>query len=357
MIRQVSLLVATRGLVLPSPSAIERYVIRSVEIDVKRDDQWRLSGSGIAGNKARKFLEFAEEDSGNETIVSMGGHQSNAMVALAALCKERNLTFLYLVKPVPRWLRNYPSGNFARGKFLGAQYVELKHYKDLYENKTKILSSLVNNWRWVPQGGACAMAERGLKVLADEIAEQCDVQGLHVVVPAGTGTTALFLARHLQPRGATVWAVPCAVGSKGLQREMRRTDDDSGGGGIFPSLLENDCEYRFGTPSKVEIDLWLELRRAGLFVDLLYAPHAWDSLLRSCAPGGPLFQQRLLYVHCGGTEGVATQLTRYRRLGLFSDDDLDDDDDDLDLLDDDLDLLIDDAVVSEEETGSSSEKT
>jgi len=135
--------------------------------------------------------------------------------------------------------------------------------------------------------------------------------------------------------------------------------------------------------------LWAELRKGGLHVDLLYAPHAWDSMLRAfgleenaaeasenardenareenarafeehafggdsapvaahpsaglfagrhvvyllCAGAGewqtrfgaprvgcPRFSAARARRHCGGAEGVATLLTRYRHAGLIKD--------------------------------------
>lgn len=47
-------------------------------------------------------------------------------------------------------------------------------------------------------------------------------QELRVVLPAGTGTTALFLARHLVPEGIPVYAVPCAGDTAYLYRQMAK---------------------------------------------------------------------------------------------------------------------------------------
>ncbi|CAN0435984.1 unnamed protein product, partial [Ectocarpus sp. 13 AM-2016] len=49
-------------------------------------------------------------------------HQSNAMVAIAAVVASKpGSSFIYYTKPVPKWLRRNPVGNFARTIALGAE--------------------------------------------------------------------------------------------------------------------------------------------------------------------------------------------------------------------------------------------
>lgn len=330
---------------LPSqPSHIRRLVVRGVSFDVKRDDQWRLSGefgAQVSGNKARKLLKFAlDAPSQPGMVASMGGHQSNAMVALAALCHARGLRFVYLVKPVPRWLRSNPAGNYARALALNAELVPLTPalYKRLAEEqfRTDLLEDLRESYAcdsvtWIPQGGACADAECGLHLLADEIMNaysSAELADLNVVLPAGTGTTALFLARHL--KGPRVLAVPCATSAGHLRAQMEALDAASGSIGVFPTILDDGKTHRFGQPIQRDLDMWNELRTAGLFVDLVYAPHTWNVLLETLATASnarlsSIFHvahsercsPKLLYLHCGGIEGVATQLTRYRHVGLL----------------------------------------
>lgn len=311
-------------IILPSPSTIRQVRVRGVDFSVKRDDQWRLTGlgAGISGNKARKLLSFAEDGNVDEVVASFGGHQSNAMVAIAALCRERGSRFVYLTKPVPKWLRQNAAGNYARALALGAEFVPLRpeDYRRL-ENDVDFRESLLqdfcetNRIRWIPQGGSCADAERGLRLLAEEIGENYTV-----VVPAGTGTTALFLARH---SSCEVVAVPCATSAKTLMRQMEKLDRATGEFGKFPTLLEGTMPHRFGKPSQRELDVWNELKSCGLFLDLIYAPHTWDVLLEAVennnlpSATNATKPPNILYIHCGGVEGVATQLTRYRHAGMI----------------------------------------
>ncbi|KAJ1450374.1 hypothetical protein M885DRAFT_571382 [Pelagophyceae sp. CCMP2097] len=126
---------APTTVVPPRPSRIVQVAVRGAwpdcgrkTFDVKRDDAWRLLGdfgAGVSGNKARKLFSFAVSGPRGCVVASLGGHQSNAMCALAALCHARGTPFVYLAKPVPKWLRQNPSGNYARALALGMELVPL----------------------------------------------------------------------------------------------------------------------------------------------------------------------------------------------------------------------------------------
>lgn len=57
-----------------------------------------------------------------------------------------------------------------------------------------------------------------------------------MILPAGTGTTALFLARHLVPEGIPVLTVPCAGDSGYLYRQMAKVGDNLQYYCSFPSV-------------------------------------------------------------------------------------------------------------------------
>jgi hypothetical protein len=131
-----------------SPSPVDVVMVRDRLVYLKRDDQLRLPGSQISGNKARKMLalnDLAKEDFPT-CLVSYGGPQSNAMLALAAIVRFQNekaglgtddpdrKRFVYYAKKLPRFLRNQPNGNLYRALALGMELVEVsaEEYKDLF---------------------------------------------------------------------------------------------------------------------------------------------------------------------------------------------------------------------------------
>lgn len=192
------------------------------------------------------------------------------------------------------------------------------------------------------------------------------VPDVFVVVPAGTGTTALFLARHA-PRRCRVLAVPCVGSSEYLRCQMRDLDLASGGADLgprahgrhqqgdatLPHILSPPPRYSvpFGSVSPELLRSWRHARAQGVLLDLVYGPVAWAALRahrwrhrRSFSVRGgmareekgstgvqrddaatdavdaeppPVAPPTWLYIHTGGHEGLPSQLRRYARAGLL----------------------------------------
>ena len=270
------------------PSPVERLLVRDRLVYVKRDDLLRLADSNVGGNKARKFLSLNElaAEKFPDVIVSYGGPQSNAMLALAAIVHSKNVDdgtakkkrFVYYTKKLPRYLRQQPSGNFLRAKSLGMKLVELPHWKydELFGGESggsaspppeleppplaiddDVEAASVSaplSCLWVPQGGACGVACRGARVQAEEIVEFWHQSGkglpLAVCLPGGTCTTALLLHRemneilhrrrqiHEVPLDIQVVVIPCVGGDEYAQRQMSSLDMALGGDGKdLPEIL------------------------------------------------------------------------------------------------------------------------
>ena len=236
-----------------STSPVEKCMVRDRIFYLKRDDLLRLPHSNISGNKARKMyaLNSLPLNLFPKVTVSYGGPQSNAMLALSAIVHSKNMQirdqfnnmkkdsnendnenkdtnqfqFLYYTKKLPRWLRKTPSGNFLRATSLGMQIVELSptDYNQLFGGQDggstepppdlHLPTWALGDALWVPQGGATGVAIPGVNNLAKEIYSFWNSQNqstsqsalqtnpiqrkLAVCLPAGTGTTGLFLQRSL----------------------------------------------------------------------------------------------------------------------------------------------------------------
>jgi 1-aminocyclopropane-1-carboxylate deaminase len=224
------------------PSPIEAIFVRDRLVYLKRDDLLRLKGSNVSGNKARKMFALNQIPAKNfpDCIVSYGGPQSNAMVALAAIVHSKNVElddetkeyipdvegatienfltrsdivddeihqhndsihdhmashiqvrqqkrFVYYTKKLPRFLRANQNGNLFRAKLLGMELIELsnKEYEAFFGSESGgkaeapigLHPPIPNKSLWIPQGCACAVAVPGGKILASEIVGFWQAQG------------------------------------------------------------------------------------------------------------------------------------------------------------------------------------
>ena len=200
---------------------VQKITFKGREYWLKRDD---LINHYFNGNKARKFQYFLEQDlSEYKTVASYGGNQSNAMYSLSAFAKIKGLKFDYYVKPIPKWLKENPVGNFKAALEMGMNYIELNDYESFFQNmssKEKSFHEIGKDVLLIRQGGAEKEAEYGVKILADEInafAEEKEINNLSVFVQSGTGTTAVFLQKHLKHK---VYTTPNIGDSKYLQKQF-----------------------------------------------------------------------------------------------------------------------------------------
>ena len=264
------------------------------EFVIKRDD---LFDPYLSGNKYRKLHKLLQTPSITyQTIISYGGTQSNAMLALAALCKQKGWQFLYYTKKVSSAQKEQKVGNFFDALSLGMQHVAIDNqvYKDFIASLSieQSFSTYV-----VHQGGADSMAKEGLEVLAQEIREN-DSGAKSIATPSGTGTTALYLALALPEY--TMYTTPCVGDSSYLKEQMQALTS------IPPNLviLEPKKKYHFAKPYKEFYEMYRKIKDAGVEFDLLYAPAMWQSLLEQT-------QEKILYIHSGGVSGNESMLQRY----------------------------------------------
>ena len=347
-----------------APSPVESVSWHGKTVHIKRDDKLNLLGAGIYGNKARKLWSLASTAPPlPSTYLSWGGVQSNAMLALAGLvCGVRKQRFIYCTKRIPQWVKDKPLGNYKRALALGTEIRELgtDQYRTAFgaeedeeeegEGKAATMLTLEDlpfvdkeerrsfgETLLVPQGAAMPGAETGLQLLAEEVATWWTAEkatrrekdahpttsSLAVVLPAGTGTTALYLTRHLASMApdVTVYAVPCVGDGAYLQRQMSRLDHRSSKGvgrRVFPHILEGSMPHTFGKPEAELLRLWQQFREEqGLELDLIYGPHAFGRVLSEHWATLWARHDAMLYIHTGGLEGLESQLARYRYLGFL----------------------------------------
>jgi len=277
---------------MPS-SPITPFEFRGNFYHVKRDDLL----TPFDGNKARKFYYFLNNDFPDvKKVISFGSNQSNAMYALSMLCRIKGWKFEYYTNHLPEYLQNNPEGNY---------YYALKNGMNLKitglrgeELRKHVLNKKNSDVLIIEEGGRVKESEEGIKMLAKEINEYCKKNSLKVFLPSGTGTTAYFLAKHLD---VEVLTVPCVGDETYLKKQW-----DMLGGGVHPKILKPLKKYHFGKLYKNLYQIWKELKLNGIEFDMLYDPIGWESVAYYGV-------KDILYIHQGGLKGNVTMLKRYKR--------------------------------------------
>lgn len=276
------------------PSFLSKITLEGREFLVKRDD---LFDPYLSGNKYRKLHTLLNTPKIKyKKIISYGGTQSNAMLAIAAMCQKKKWEFVYYTKPVSEIQKKQTFGNFYQALRLGMGHVEIESL--LYKKYIASLRVTINEDTYiVDQGGADTYAREGLEVLAREIREQ-NPDAKSLATPSGTGTTALFLALTLPEY--KVYTIPCVGDSSYLKEQISALAK-------IPNnliILEPKKKYHFAKLYPEFLDIYQKTKKTGIEFDLLYAPSMWMALLEQT-------QERVLYIHSGGVSGNESMLKRY----------------------------------------------
>ena len=250
---------------------------------------------------------------GITTLVGYGSPQANSLYSMAALAKLKGWELKFYVDHIPTWLINNPIGNYQAALSLGATVVDLKQCADRNNRHPVdyIEQTLANNSDvlFVPEGGRSPIAEYGVAQLANEIiswAAQQQIPNVTVALPSGTGTTALYLHKHLKPANINVVTCACVGGEEYLLSQFSELGETD-----VPTVLTAEKKHHFGKLYQRDFDTWLALKaQTNIEFDLLYDPLMWQCL-STWLPKN--INTTLLYIHQGGLLGNQSMLPRYQR--------------------------------------------
>ncbi|WP_394247257.1 1-aminocyclopropane-1-carboxylate deaminase/D-cysteine desulfhydrase [Vibrio profundi] len=292
-----------------SQSPITQHIFNNRTFFLKRDDQLH---SHFCGNKARKFMRLLEEPNTEiTTLISYGSAQANSLYSLAALAKIKGWKLEFYVDHLPEWLKDKPIGNYRGALDLGAVVISVSdlasslHPKEYIEQVRQPDShSLV-----LPEGGRSPLAEYGVKQLAHEILSWSRFENTHefvVALPSGTGSTALYLNKHLKPHNIEVLTCACVGGEDYLRSQFEELGEPD-----HPTILSLSKKHHFGKLYKQDYQTWLDLHfETDVEFDLLYDPMMWQCL-DSWTQENP--DKTVIYIHQGGILGNESMLPRYQR--------------------------------------------
>lgn len=280
-----------------STTPISEFILDGREFLVKRDD---LVDPFLAGNKFRKLHALLQTPKDKYyKIISYGGTQSNAMLAISSMCKDKEWEFVYYSKPISKTQEEQETGNLYFAKQLGMEHIQIA--QDEYKLFISTMHLNLDEKTFIiDQGGAISEAMSGLEVLASEIREQNpDVKAL--CTPSGTGTTALFLAINLPEY--IVYTTPCVGDEEYLKTQMLSLVN------FLPKnlvILKPKKKYHFAKLYEEFYRMYKKTLDASIEFDLLYAPAMWECLLEQTS-------EKILYIHSGGVTGNTSMLQRYAK--------------------------------------------
>ncbi len=281
-------------------SPIEKIKFKNQNIYLKRDD---LLDEHFSGNKARKFYYYLVNDLKNiEKIISFGSAQANSLYSLSVLGKMKNLNIDFYVNHISSYLKDNPHGNYKKAIENGVNIIEDENF-DYQKYKLK------KNEILIEEGARVKEAEFGIKILAQEIkkwAEENKIKDLKIFLPSGTGTTALFLQKHLS---FEILTVACVGGSEYLKKQFLHLESNEK---FHPKIIEMPKKYHFGKLYKEFYTLYNELlETTKIEFDLLYDPLGFLSMQKYLESN--IKEDKILYIHQGGILGNVSMKARYER--------------------------------------------
>lgn len=312
---------------------VQKVVFRGRAIQVIRDDLFipELNSiavpaalrQGLSGNKGRKLHYYLEADLPQiRRLVSYGSAQSNMLYSLSCLAKLKSWQLDFYVDHVPASLEQAPRGNFAAARSNGAH---IHPVGDICRAENISLASYAESRGagaedlYIPEGGSSARAEQGIKVLASEIRcwlAENSVDNPLLVLPSGTGTTALYLQKYLD---FPVLSCACVGSADYLWQQFSQLErDTSFHPEILPTPLADNGQakkYHFGKCYPEFYAIWEELKQqTGICFELIYDPLGW-LCLQEYLKQGHATDTTLMYLHQGGVLGNKSMIGRYKRKG------------------------------------------
>ncbi|MGO4440677.1 D-cysteine desulfhydrase family protein [Rhizobium sp. RAF56] len=296
---------------------------REVAIWVKRDD---LMGLGGGGNKLRKleFLLAQARSEGCDTVIAIGGVQSNFARLTAAACARSGLACeLVLAQMVPRIDDLYhKNGNVLLDNLFGARLHVLStgdDPKQFAESRADEIAASGGRAFIATLGGSTPVGCLGYVDCAFEIAAQSaemDIAFDRIVIPNGSGGTHAGLAAGMIVTGSSASRVRAHSVVSSRESTMSATADKvnavlellSVEKRVEPDELNvsgGQLGDGYGIPTAAMVDAVRTVARSeGLLLDPVYSGKAFAGLLSDIEDGAIPPRSNVLFVMTGGTPAL-----------------------------------------------------
>ena len=273
---------------------------QSVELWVKRDD---MIHPFISGNKWRKLRYPIQEmrQFGTHQLVTFGGAWSNHLLACAAAGARFGIKTSAFVRGEPV---DNPVLGMCRLFGMKLRFVDRSAYREKKELFARHYDA--NQAYFLDEGGYGPSGARGCSELIDELRQSYD----HIVVAAGTGTTAAGLQQGIwkQQLSTQLHVVPVLKGAHFLLEEIRNLGTD-------PADLCFHWDYHFSGYAKVKPELLNFIQQfiatTGIMIEPTYTGKMIYAVYDLIRKGYFRRDSRILCIHTGGLTGLLGQLAHF----------------------------------------------
>ena len=299
-------------LTTPLVKACQLSTELDVELWVKRDDLFPVSGGGNKGRKILPILREAEK-LGRNALVTTGGLQSNHARVVALAAANRDWHCSLLLHGDPHRAKN-PSGNLLLMHLAGAEIevVEPSSIGKAMSTAVRACEKRGLKPYGIPGGGHSILGALAYVEAVDELRRQCQENTWYpdwIVLASGTGTTQAGLIVGIErigwhtrvlgisvarknPRGTNIVRQACAslrthLGIEGDVRPIDFRDDWVGEG------------YEKANPQVLSV-IQLAAKSEGLILDPTYTGKAFAALLDVIKTDEISRKSKVLFWHTGG---------------------------------------------------------
>ncbi|MEH6578671.1 MAG: D-cysteine desulfhydrase [Amphritea sp.] len=289
---------------------------------IKRDD---CTGLGGGGNKTRKleYLLAAARDAGADTLVTIGGLQSNHARQTAAAAAKFGFACELVLEDVEGTPKQdyYNNGNILLDKLFGATIHSVEEGEDCVAFADQLMVKLTKAGKkpyLIPVGGSNEVGSLGYVRCANEILEQISEQGIavdQIVLASGSAGTQSGLLAGFIAADIDIPVLGIAVSRDTQEQQMlvqTLLEQTLQHMGLDPGLAKGrvvadggyyGAGYGITTPATIEA-VKMCARLEGILLDPVYTGKGMAGLIDKCRQGVFSAGQNVLFLHTGGSQGL-----------------------------------------------------
>lgn len=289
---------------------------------VKRDD---CTGLGAGGNKTRKleYLLAAAREAGADTLVTIGGLQSNHARQTAAAAAKFGFGCELVLEDVAGTPKQdyYNNGNMLLNRLFAAKIHKVDAGEDCVAVADQLVARLAEEGKnpyLIPVGGSNEIGSLGYVRCGNEILAQIDEQEIvvdHIVLASGSAGTQAGLLAGLIAAESQIPVLGITVSRETAEQEalvqalLEKTlqhmglDPERARGRVVADGGYYGQGYGIPTPATIEA-VQICARLEGLLLDPVYTGKAMAGLIDKCRHGLFAATQNILFLHTGGSPGL-----------------------------------------------------